>query len=137
VGRTYIFECPHCLYRTQVSGGADAGLHCAVQTVVCRDCRELFDVLTRIRRRAGAPPKPAKFPGFERQEIPPVILRETPAPAKRFKLAPKPAPLIWQDLPLACPAWPKHFVEPWQDPGRCPRCGSFMEKNGLPFRLWD
>jgi hypothetical protein len=133
VGRTYIFECPQCQYRTKVSGGADSGVHCEVQTVLCRDCRELYDVLIRVRRRAGSPLKPGKFPGFDRPEIPPVILREVPANPKREK----PAPLIWQELPLACPAWPKHFVEPWNDPGRCPRCGVFLEKNGLPFRLWD
>ena len=133
MGRTYIFECPQCQYRTQVSGGADSGVHCRVQTVICRDCRELYDVLIRVRRRAGAPLKAGKFPGFDRPEIPPVVLREGSVNPKREQ----PAPLVWQDLALACPRWPKHFVEPWNDPGRCPRCGNFLEKNGLPFRLWD
>jgi hypothetical protein len=31
----------------------------------------------------------------------------------------------------------KHQIESWRDPGRCPRCGNFMEKMGLPFRLWE
>ena len=126
MGRTYHFECSHCHYRAKVSGGADSGVHCEVQTVVCRDCRELLDVFTKVRRRADASPK-IKFPAFFRPEIPPVILRD----------GSKGGRLVWHKFKPACPANPEHFVEIWNDPGRCPRCGNFMEKNGLPFRLWD
>lgn len=124
MGRTYIFECPQCQYRTKISGGADSGIHCEIQTVVCRDCRELFDAFIRQRRRAGAVDV-VKFPGFYRPEIPPSVLRD---PSR---------PLVWRSFQPVCPVEPKHFVEPWNDPGRCPRCGNFLEKNGLPFRLWD
>jgi len=74
-----------------------------------------------------------KFPGFHRADIPPVILGESsinPWPEP-------PAPLIWHTTKLACPAELDHFVEPWNDPGRCPRCGNFMERSGFPFRAWD
>jgi hypothetical protein len=98
-----------------------------VQTVVCRDCRELYDVFTRVRRRETDEARPVKFPGFFRPEIPPVILRGGAAGRR----------LVWQKFKPACPVNAKHFVELWKDPGRCPRCGNFMEKNGLPFRLWD
>jgi hypothetical protein len=125
VGKTFQFECPQCHYRAQVSGGADSGWHCEVQTVVCRDCRELFDVFTRVRRRAGAV-ELVKFPGFYRPEIPPVVLLDGTL-----------GRLVWQECKLACPVVARHFVEPWSDPGRCPRCGNFLEKNGFPFRLWD
>jgi hypothetical protein len=132
MGRTYLFECPLCQYRAKLSGGADSGVHCEVQTVTCRDCKELFDVFTRVRQREDAAEK-IKFPAFHRPEIPPVILRDSlfsprREPARR---------LVWKKCALACPVEPKHFVEAWKDPGRCPRCGSFMEKSGLPFRLWD
>ena len=132
VGRTYIFECPLCQYRARVSGGADSGLHCEVQTVVCRDCRQLFDVFTRLRRRADEA-ETVKFPGFFRPEIPPVVLQESSFNPQRSEAR----RLVWQKFVPACPVDPKHFVEPWKDPGRCPRCGNFLEKNGLPFRLWD
>ncbi len=126
MGRTYQFECLLCHYRTQVVGGAASGVHCEVQTVTCRNCRELFDVCTRLRRRESLGPKWAdKFLGFNQQEIPPVVLASSSTQ------------LGWQTFPLACPVQPQHFVETWQDPGRCPRCGSFMEKNGFPFRAWD
>ncbi len=125
VGKTYHFECPHCQYRAKVSGGADGGLHCEVQTVWCRDCRELFDVYVRLRRPAGAVDK-VKFPGFFRPEVPPVVL-----------CTGKPVRLVWKKFTPACPVQPGHFVEVWKEPGRCPRCGNFMEKQGLTFRIWD
>jgi hypothetical protein len=126
MGRTYHFECPQCHYHAKISGGADGGVHCEVQTVACRDCRELFDVFTRKREAADAPVK-IKFPAFFGPEIPPVILRDkAKAPCRD-----------WRKFRLACPVGARHFVELWKDPGRCPRCGNFMEKNGLPFRLWE
>ncbi|MGP8218166.1 MAG: hypothetical protein ACLQPI_01800, partial [Limisphaerales bacterium] len=115
-----------------VSGGADGGLHCEIQTIICRDCRQLYDVFTRQRRLLDAV-ELVKFPGFLRPDIPPVILGGSsinPSPTP-------PAPLIWRTTELACPADPDHFVEPWTIPGRCPRCGNFMERNGVPFRAWD
>jgi len=126
MGRTYYFECSYCHYRAKISGGTDSGVHCEVQTIVCRDCRELLDVFTKVRRRAGAR-EAIKFPGFFRPEIPPVILRDGKSGAR----------LVWQEFILACPVVSKHAVEAWNDPGRCPRCGNFMEKAGLPVRLWD
>jgi len=126
MGRTYHFECPLCHYRADLSGGTDGGVHCQVQTVTCRDCRELYDVFTKLRRRADDPGKPPKFPGFFRPEIPPVILRDGKNPR-----------LIWQKFVPSCPVEAKHSVEAWNDPGRCPRCGNFMEKSGIAFRLWD
>ncbi len=132
MGRTYIFECPQCQYRTKVSGGMDSGVHCQIQTVVCRDCKELFDVFTRQRRHVGAADI-IRFPGFYRPEIPPVVLGESSVHPRREP----PRRLVWRDFKLACPVESAHFVEAWHDPGRCPRCGNFLEKNGLPFRLWD
>lgn len=125
MGRTYQFECPVCHYRAQVSGGADSGIHCEVQTVVCRDCRELFDVFTKLRGCAGTKEK-IRFPGFFRAEIPPVILRDGTVGMS-----------VWRELKPACPVRRKHFVEPWTDPGRCPRCGNFMEMHGFPIKIWD
>jgi hypothetical protein len=132
VGKTYLFECPQCQYRVNISGGSDSGLHCEIQTIICRDCRELFDVFRRQRRRAGAV-ELVRFPGFHRPDVPPVILG-----ASSVNPPPQPLPpLVWRDSELLCPLDPKHFIEPWRDPGRCPRCGNFMERNGFPFRSWD
>lgn len=132
VGKTYLFECPQCQYRVKISGGVDSGLHCDIQTIFCHDCRQLYDVFIRQRRRADATDR-VKFPGFYRPEIPSVILGASSVnPSKK-----PPVQLIWRDSKISCPVEPEHFVEPWNDPGRCPRCGNFMEKNGFPFRAWD
>jgi hypothetical protein len=132
VGKTYLFECPQCQYRARISGGVDGGLHCDTQTILCRECRQLYDVLTRERRRQGAV-EPSKFPAFDRPDIPPVVLGQSSA----HPAAQPPAPLVWRDAKLACPVDADHSVEPWRDPGRCPRCGNFMERNGFPLRAWD
>jgi len=99
---------------------------------LCRECRQLYDVYLKVRRRAGAMAK-VKFPGFFRPEIPPVVLREStsrPATGQTPKL-------VWQKFTPMCPVDAKHKVEVWKEPGRCPRCGCFMEKGGFPFRSWD
>src|SRR5207248_3422048 len=49
MGRSYWFECSKCGYRAKVSGGADRGLHFFVQTIACRDCKQLYDAVTRLR----------------------------------------------------------------------------------------
>ena len=49
MGRSYWFECVRCGYRAKVSGGSDRGLNVFVQTVVCRECKELFDAVTKLR----------------------------------------------------------------------------------------
>jgi hypothetical protein len=122
MGKTYLFECDLCHYRVKISGGVDTGLDCDIQTVACRDCKELFDVFTRVRRQSTPV---GKFKALN-PEIPPAALAGSPAQDRD-----------WQKLAPACPHGPKHRVEPWKDPGRCPRCGNFMAKNGLPFRVWD
>lgn len=122
MGKTYAFECELCHYRANISGDADSGVDCEVQTVVCHDCRELFDVFTKVRRQAAPVGKfKPKLP-----EVPPAALPGSVAHADG-----------WHEFAPACPVNSKHFVAPWKDPGRCPRCGNFMEKNGLPFRVWD
>ncbi|HEY5296439.1 MAG TPA: hypothetical protein VIK59_00785 [Verrucomicrobiae bacterium] len=133
MGKTYHYQCAHCGYRTNVSGGADKGVNCDVQTIACRECRELFDVFTRVRRVVGRKELARKFPAFARPEIPPVILRDSlfvpkPAAPRRFE---------WQKMKPACPVSAKHFIEPWKDPGRCPRCRAFMEQEGFPYRVWE
>jgi hypothetical protein len=127
MGRTYHFECPQCQYRAKVSGGVDSGVHCEVQTVVCLDCRELQDVFTRLRGEESALARKPKFPDFFTPEIPPVLLADSSGKRK----------LVWKQFLLACPVNAQHKVEPWGEPGRCPRCGNFMEKDGIPFRLWE
>jgi len=140
MGRSYWFECPKCGYRTKVSGRADRGLSFFVQTILCRDCRELYDSVTRLR----VPDESAgwgRFAGWQRTRLqnpqqgfrapPPfqaALNRLPQTGVKRFK---------WVSFKVQCPVSAAHRVRTWNDPDKCPRCGVFLEKGALPYRLWD
>jgi hypothetical protein len=154
MGRTFHFDCPHCHYQARVSGGAETGLNCAVQTILCVDCHQLYDVFTRLRRCAdkGEPedkdkPSPTNnHPRATRSLLPPGIIipplwlvenvwsifspkKSRPqGPTRQWR---------WEDVKPACPVAGSHRVKIWNAPGRCPRCGSFLEKTAFAYRLWD
>jgi hypothetical protein len=46
MGQLYHFSCPECGYRAEVSGGGDAGMMVLTTTIVCTDCRCLYDIVT-------------------------------------------------------------------------------------------
>ena len=139
MGRSYLFECLKCGYKAKASGGADQGVDVAVQTIVCRDCKRLYDVVSRVKAphvvnfasRLGTASTqfwkrraiPGGSPAFES------VLNRLPLPgATRVK---------WIQFKLHCPVSSVHKVQTWTDPGRCPRCGVFLERSALPFRIWE
>ena len=137
MGRSYWFECPKCGYRAKVSGRADRGLGCFVQTILCRDCNALHDAVTRLR----VPEEPigtghltgrVQFDPRRRPTVPPAfraVLNRLPQMGiKRFK---------WLTFELRCPISAFHRVRSWNEPDRCPKCGTYLEKSALPYRLWD
>jgi hypothetical protein len=144
MGRSYWFECPKCSYRVKVSGRADRGLNVFVQTIHCRDCRELLDVVTRIRipeevqdrarANSGAGGLPGlKLPARSRAANDPpsvqaALGRLSRVGFTRFK---------WLDFKLQCPVSPSHSVQGWGEPGKCPKCGVFLEKSAVPYRIWE
>jgi len=140
MGRSYWFECPKCSYRAKVSGRADRGLSFFVQTILCRDCRELFDAVTRLRvaddsagwGNSGSLRRPTLLKARPRIAAPPsfqAVLNRLPLTgAARFQ---------WLPFKLQCPVSAFHRVRSWNDPDRCPKCGIYLEKSALPFRLWD
>jgi hypothetical protein len=136
----YDFECPLCHYSACVSGGADEGINCATHTIVCRNCRRLFEVITRIRMRDN-PSQPINAGNRMLSEteivIPPLMLVENPLRNIPAETRPPLTPTRWEEISLACPVSKSHHVEAWNEPGRCPRCGNYMEKNGFPYRVWE
>jgi hypothetical protein len=44
---------------------------------------------------------------------------------------------IWLQFKLQCPVSPLHRVRSWTAPGRCPRCGLHLERNAVPYRIWE
>jgi hypothetical protein len=141
MGRTYLFECPHCSYGAKVSGGADKGLRFTSQTLLCQDCKQLLDVVTGVKTVVTPPlceplvRKRLKPLAASRRKAPTraptfaaVLNSLPPTGAKHFK---------WQKFKPACPVSTLHRVRAWNQPDRCPKCGVLMEKNALPFRIWD
>ena len=142
MGRSYWFECGRCGFRAKVSGGADRGLDLYVQTILCRDCKQLYDAVIRIRfptsargktkgKTAGLrPPKLMTQPRPLR--TPPTFLgalnRLPLAAARQFR---------WIRFEPQCPVSAWHRVRNWNEPDKCPQCGLHLEKNALPYRVWE
>ena len=140
MGRSYWFECPKCGYRAKVSGRADRGLGFAVQTILCSDCRELYDAVTRLKvsdEWGGW----GTFGGLRKWRLAKAQLRLTTPPAFGAvlnRLPPTgPKRLKWQPFEIHCPVSAIHRVRSWNDPDVCPKCGIYLEKSALPYRLWD
>ena len=139
MGRSYWFECSRCGYRAKVSGRGDRGLDFFVQTIVCQDCKSLYDAVTRVRvPREPAAQGKAKARGtrahqelYRAARVPPTfqsLLSRLPSTGIRR--------CRWLSFNLQCPVSSNHRVQPWNDPGNCPRCGLHLEKNVLPYRIW-
>lgn len=133
MGKSYVFECSKCGYRTWVCGGADSGHDVRVHTVSCRDCRKLFDVVTAWRTVVSlAANKYGQRAKDWKSRRPPSVeaaLRRLPTPALRRT--------EWLEFALCCPVDPTHKVKAWSDPSRCPRCRNYLERNAVPYRRWD
>ncbi len=139
MGRTYLFECARCGYRAEVAGGAERGFHLAVQTIQCLACRELLDAVTELKVPATSAANfarwklgPSQLDAVTAPATPPTF----PAALNRLVLAGE-RRFCWVRFKAACPVSPFHRVREWQQPGRCPRCGIFLEGTAVPFKLWD
>lgn len=139
MGRTYWFECSKCGYRAQVSGRADRGLNFFVQTIACSDCKALYDAVVRLRVPAEAKGLQFSF-GLnglrsslqQRHSVPPSFqsaLNRLPYKgARHYK---------WLHFKPQCPVSGVHRVQTWHEPDKCPRCGLHLDKNALPYRIWE
>ncbi len=139
MGRTYWYECGKCGYRAKVSGRADRGIHLFVQTILCCDCKELYDAVVRLR----VPEEKRPLQGAVRALRPGLLNRRVPKAPPSFQAALN--RLLYQGsrwtkwLPFTpqCPVSSGHKVQTWNDPGKCPRCGLFLERAALPYRIWE
>ncbi len=140
MGRTYYFECSRCGHRAKVCGRTDRGLDFYIETILCRDCKRLYDAVTRLRVPQNSSPAAHKDLRSIRKTIP-----DPPVPPKppTFDSALGRLPqsgyshFRWARFKLQCPLSPLHRVEPWVEPFKCPQCGLDMQKNVLPYRIWD
>ena len=138
MGRSYAYECPKCGFQAKVSGGPDQGVLVWVQTIACKDCKKLYDAVARLKAPEGSYANTAAAPNAGPVKsrisvVPPpafplVMNRVRPAGLKRFQ---------WVSFKLQCPASPIHRVRSWNEPDRCPKCATYLEKSALPYRLWE
>jgi hypothetical protein len=138
MGRTYLFECARCGYRATVAGGVERGLHLAVQTIHCLDCRELQDAVTELKVPATPANlqrwklKPTPFETGPSDEKPPTFAAALDylvvGSGKRFR---------WVQFKTVCPVSARHPIRAWKQPGKCPKCGVFLDGSGTPFKAWD
>jgi ribosomal protein S27AE len=139
MGRSYWFECPRCGYRARVSGREDRGLNFFVQTIVCHDCKELYDAVTRLRV-PDDPVKLGNLSGWRWDRLAPPRNVSTPP---SFQAVLNRLPLTgmtrfkWLRFKLYCPVSEAHRVRGWKDPDKCPKCGVFLERSALAYRLWE
>jgi hypothetical protein len=141
MGRSYAFECSKCGYRTAVAGKADGGVSFSVQTIACRECKVLYDAVTRVKARVEPLPDWRNVAGAGRGK--PAAGRWSVEAAPSFLAALNRLPVLgggrfrWIHFKLRCPASPLHRIQVWNDPGKCPRCGAYLDKSGVPFRIWE
>jgi len=139
MGRTYLFECAKCGYRATVAGGVEQGPHLVVQTIHCLDCRELHDAVTELKVLASAPEKPQRwklkptpFDSGPSDEKPPAF-----ATALNYLVVGSGKHFRWIKYKPACPVAARHRIRVWKQPGKCPKCGVFLDGSGTPFKVWD
>jgi hypothetical protein len=142
MGRSYWFECSKCGYRAKISGRADRGLNFYVQTIVCHDCRELYDAVTRVRIPNEKPPKlnglwnKSQAPGFVARKAIPEKPPSFHSALNRLQCTGVKA-FRWVHFKPQCPVSSHHRVQNWNEPNKCPRCGAHLEKGAVPYRIWD
>jgi hypothetical protein len=137
MGKSYWFECGRCGYRAKVAGRADEGLHVSVQTILCQDCRELYDAVTRLRILNDS--RPAAHDSMDQAELDEKQSKRAPSfqwALNRLRYTGEKVS-DWVNFPVRCPVSALHKVRPWKDPDKCPRCGVYLEKPAVAYRVWE
>ena len=142
MGRSYWFECSKCGYRAKVSGGTDRGFHVFVQTVACRDCKQLYDAVTRLRVPDESSAK-SMLSSWRRPVLQPVSQRRNTSTPPTFESVLNRLlyrgiwRLKWVNFKLQCPVSHLHRVQSWNAPDKCPRCGLYLERDAMVYRIWE
>ena len=138
MGKSYWFECGRCGYRAKVAGRADEGLHLSVQTILCEECKELYDAVIRLRLLDGS--RPTMHGAMSMGMIAGAVdLKRAPGFQWALNRLRYTGEKIsdWLKFPLKCPVSSSHKIRIWNDPDKCPRCGVYLERAALAYRIWD
>ena len=149
MGRVHAFECPKCGFRTRAAGGMDRGLDCFAHSMVCHDCRRIFDAVTHVRLPPGS--RPRRKDGLSMLKRPRAVsdlklnlpdhLHVTKQVINEQPILPEPllagSASRWVELAVRCPSSAIHRIEEWRSPWRCPICQSCLDKSFVPYRIWE
>jgi hypothetical protein len=70
MGSSYPFTCPAYHYQVEVSGQGDAGMMVVTETVVCFDCKKLYDVVTRdLQKPLNEGGRPLRCPKSKKHRV--------------------------------------------------------------------
>ena len=114
----------------------------AVQTILCQDCKELFDAITRLR----VPNEPSFASSFRlgnNNALRPLFSSGHATRPPSFQVVANRLPQFalsqfkWVHFNLQCPTSSVHRVQSWSEPGKCPRCGVYLDKHALPYKIWE
>lgn len=154
MGRLYRFDCPRCGFTARAGAGTIQNSGFSTATIVCKDCKEIYDVVSALRLAPSMVNSARKSFGRQRivlsaerllqiedkVNLPPSMLPHSrklilqqlnPTPLARF-LAQR-----WFQVKLLCPVNPRHRIQPWKTPARCPNCEDYLDTTLLPYRVWD
>lgn len=143
MGKSYWYECARCGYRARVSGRADRGVDFYVQTILCRDCNEIYDAVVRIRLPEGRAAANASLRRTGLSLHQQSLNQAGPRVAPTFQAALGRLPLPdltrfrWVRFAPQCPVTPSHRIRAWNEPDVCPKCRLPLERNVLPYRIWE
>lgn len=127
MGSIYRFTCSSCGYEAEVSGRADYGQESRTETVVCRGCRDLFDIVVGSTddgeplSRRGVDEFGQEWSDLTEEAQ---VIQPRDSPPKR---APK---------GKRCPECRSRRLFIWSGSDGCPQCGSAMTRDG-PTIMWD
>jgi hypothetical protein len=99
MGVLFKFECPSCGYLAEVSGGADRGFYAATQTIICKECKRLYDVaIAKIKGPDFAPEpgerEPLRCPESDLHQVE-RWSRPRPCPACGSRMEKQQATILW------------------------------------------
>lgn len=107
MGTLHSFTCSACSYSAEVSGGGDAGMMVCTSTIVCEDCKELYDITT-CDVASFMSPTGKNMDGSDPKEY-----------------------------PFECPESGTHKIKEWKCGDPCPKCGGGEMVDGGVTILWD
>jgi ssDNA-binding Zn-finger/Zn-ribbon topoisomerase 1 len=128
MGAFYSFTCSSCGYEAEVSGGPDCGFEARTETVVCKACLDLFDIVVGSSRD-GEPVTAGELDdfgveGLDSPEQAPIIEPGDCAPRR----APK---------GKRCPECRSRRLFLWSRADGCPKCGSAVTRGAGRTIMWD